>query len=97
MPSGEEGGADGAGRGESAYQKLSGKRETSGASEKPEMRTISEGRGVRQGALGEELRRKEDWKVAGWLQSWAEGRWLWGWGCRGQQWLLGGAESSWVG
>lgn len=32
---------------------------------KPEMRILSEGRGVSRGALGEELRWKEDWKVAG--------------------------------
>lgn len=29
------------------------------------MRTVSEGRGVIEGAVGEELRWKEDWKVAG--------------------------------
>lgn len=29
------------------------------------MRILSEGRGVSRGALGEELRWKEDWKVAG--------------------------------
>lgn len=31
---------------------------------KPEMRILSEGRGVSRGALGEELRWKEDWKLA---------------------------------